>query len=65
MRTPRLHGARSPAAIAASRRRRNATVPADTTSTTDSPGAGTFRYRVQAFNAVGDSSWSGWTQINN
>ena len=43
-----------------------ATVPADTTSTTDAPGAGTFRYRVQAFSAAsGDSSWSGWTEINN
>lgn len=43
-----------------------ATVPANTTSTTDAPGAGTFRYRVQAFsNASGDSSWSGWTQIDN
>lgn len=31
----------------------------------DAPGRGTFRYRVQAYNEVGDSAWSAWRQINN
>jgi hypothetical protein len=38
---------------------------ANTTSISDGPGPGTFRYRVQAFNGIGDSAWSGWTQIKN
>ncbi len=42
-----------------------ADVGANTTSTNDSPGAGTFRYRVLAYNAIGQSSWSGWKQVNN
>ncbi len=42
-----------------------ATVGADVTTTNDAPGSGTFRYRVQAFNGVGDSAWSSWTQIKN
>jgi hypothetical protein len=42
-----------------------ATVGSNATSATDAPGAGTFRYRVQAFNGVGDSAWSAWTQIKN
>lgn len=42
-----------------------ATVLVNTTSTTNSPGTGTFRYRVQAFNGVGDSAWSSWKQIKN
>ena len=42
-----------------------ATLPANSTSTTNSPGTGaTFRYRVIARNAVGSSA-SGWTQIKN
>jgi serine protease len=32
---------------------------------TDSPGVGTFRYRVRAFNAAGVSAWSGWKQFKN
>lgn len=42
-----------------------ADVGANVTSTTDSPGAGTFRYRVRAYNGNGASNWSGWAQINN
>lgn len=42
-----------------------ATVPANMTSTTNSPGVGTFRYRVRASNSNGASAWSGWTQIKN
>jgi serine protease len=42
-----------------------ATVGSDTTTATDTPGAGTFRYRLQAFNGVGDSVWSAWTQVKN
>jgi serine protease len=42
-----------------------ADVPADTTSVNDAPGAGTFRYRVLAYNSLGASSWSAWRQINN
>lgn len=41
-----------------------ADVPADTTTVTDAPGSGIFRYRVRAYNAVGESAWSGWRQIN-
>ena len=29
----------------------------------DSPGSGRFRYSVRAVNAVGNSTWTGWTQI--
>ena len=42
-----------------------ATVGANMASATNAPGPGTFRYRVQAFNTIGDSAWSGWKQINN
>jgi hypothetical protein len=42
-----------------------ATVGANVTSTTNAPGPGTHRYRVQAFNGLGNSNWSGWTQIKN
>lgn len=42
-----------------------ATVGANVTSVTDVPGSGTFRYHVRAYNAHGDSAWSGWTEINN
>ena len=42
-----------------------ATLGANTTSYTDAPGSGTFRYRVQAFNGVGGSAWSAWAQIKN
>jgi pregnancy-associated plasma protein-A len=42
-----------------------ATVGVNTTAMIDSPGSGTFRYRVQAFNGNGDSAWSGWSQIKN
>lgn len=40
------------------------TFSTDVTSATDVPGNGTFRYRVRAFNANGDSSWSGWARIS-
>lgn len=42
-----------------------AIVATNITSAIDAPGAGTFRYRVQAFNGIGDSVWSAWTQIKN
>ncbi|MBI5708114.1 MAG: hypothetical protein HZC36_14125 [Armatimonadetes bacterium] len=42
-----------------------ATVGANTTSATNSPGTGTFRYRVRASNGIGASAWSGWAQIKN
>ena len=41
-----------------------ADVAANTTSITDAPGTGTFRYRVMAYNGA-DSAWTAWTQINN
>jgi hypothetical protein len=40
-----------------------ATVGMNVTETIDAPGTGTFRYRVQAFNASGSSAWSAWKQI--
>ncbi|MEW6743284.1 MAG: S8 family serine peptidase [Planctomycetota bacterium] len=39
------------------------TFGANVTSFIDNPGAGRFRYRAQAFNAAGSSSWTGWTQV--
>jgi len=42
-----------------------AIVGANITSVTDAPGSGTSRYHVQAFNGVGASAWSAWTQIKN
>jgi hypothetical protein len=42
-----------------------ADVGANTTAVNDSPGSGTFRYRVSAYNAIGQSAWSGWTQVKN
>lgn len=42
-----------------------ANVGPDITFVTDAPGAGMFRYRVRAYNELGDSAWSGWAQINN
>ena len=35
----------------------------NTVSYTDSPGSGTFRYRLRAVNAVGQSSWTGYQQV--
>jgi subtilisin family serine protease len=29
----------------------------------DAPGAGTFRYRVRAFNSAGSSNWSSWATV--
>lgn len=31
----------------------------------DAPGRGTFRYRAQAYNEIGNSEWSAWRQVNN
>ncbi len=42
-----------------------ADVGTDVTSVLDTPGAGTFRYRVRAYNEHGASDWSGWTEITN
>jgi hypothetical protein len=36
------------------------TVGANVTATTNTAGVGRFRYRVQAFNASGDSAWTGY-----
>jgi hypothetical protein len=30
----------------------------------DKPGAGTYRYRVRAFNGAGVSAWTGWLQAS-
>jgi len=38
---------------------------ANATFVNDSPGGGTFRYRVRAYNGVGVSSWTDWKQIKN
>jgi len=38
--------------------------PADAESYTDSPGSGTFRYRIRANNASGSSAWTGWVQVD-
>jgi len=38
--------------------------PANTTSYTDSPGAGAYRYRVRARNSSGPSDWSNWGRID-
>lgn len=42
-----------------------ANVGADVTSTTNSPGTGTFRYRVRSYNGNGPSNWSAWASITN
>jgi len=39
------------------------TTGADATSFVDSPGLGTFKYRVRAFNAFGNSAWSKWATV--
>jgi hypothetical protein len=39
------------------------TVPANTTSTTDSAGSGTFRYRIRARNRSGASAWTSYVQV--
>lgn len=39
------------------------TASANTTAYTDSSGSGTFRYRVRARNASGDSAWSTYAQV--
>lgn len=38
-------------------------VGANATSTVDSPGRGTFRYRIRSFNGFGASAWSGYSQV--
>jgi thermitase len=40
------------------------TVSADTTTGSDAPGTGTFRYRVQAYNDAGSSAWSSWVTVD-
>ncbi len=40
-----------------------ASTSADATQITDNSGTGTFRYRVRAFNAAGNSAWSGWVEV--
>ncbi len=39
------------------------TVGANTTSLVDNSGTGTFRYRVRARNAAGDSAWTAYSQV--
>ena len=39
------------------------TTGADATSFVDSPGLGTFKYRVRAFNAAGSSAWTKWATV--
>jgi hypothetical protein len=38
-------------------------VSANTTSTGDTPGIGTFQYRIRAVNAVGGSEWTPWVSV--
>jgi hypothetical protein len=40
-----------------------ATTGPGVTGIVDPSGAGTFRYRVRAFNAVGSSAWSAWAEV--
>lgn len=40
-----------------------ATVSENVESFTDTSGAAVFRYRIQASNLTGDSSWTPWTQV--
>ena len=35
----------------------------DATSIVDSPGLGTFKYRVRAFNSYGSSAWTKWVTV--
>lgn len=42
-----------------------ADVGANVTSIIDLPGSGTLRYRVRAYNDIGASEWSAWSQIKN
>ena len=35
----------------------------NTTTTTDAPGAGTFRYRVRSWNVAGSSAWTNWKSV--
>ena len=37
----------------------------NTTNLVDSPGAGTFRYRVRSWNVAGSSTWTAWKSIKN
>lgn len=39
------------------------TTDADATAFVDSPGLGTFRYRVRAFNTFGNSAWTKWATV--
>lgn len=39
-------------------------IAANSTSFTNRPGTGLFRYRVRATNASGDSAWSAWAEVN-
>tara|TARA_R110000782_G_scaffold24264_2_gene62747 strand:- start:1921 stop:3846 length:1926 start_codon:yes stop_codon:yes gene_type:complete len=42
----------------------NFTVGANTTSVVDNSGTGTFRYRVRAVNATGESAWTAWVVVD-
>ena len=42
-----------------------ADVGANVTTVNDSPETGTFHYRVRAYNGIGNSLWSAWTQVKN
>ncbi|MFG0260186.1 MAG: Ig-like domain-containing protein, partial [Phycisphaerales bacterium JB041] len=39
-------------------------IAANSTSYTDRPGTGLYRYRVRASNGSGDSAWSAWAEVN-
>jgi len=41
----------------------NTTVGTNVTSYTENPGSGQFRYRVQAFNASGNSAWTSYINV--
>ena len=38
---------------------------ANTTNVVDTPGSGTFRYRVRSHNIAGSSAWTAWKSIKN
>ncbi len=38
-------------------------VGANTTTYTDSPGSGTYRYRIRAYNGDGNSAWTAYVQV--
>ena len=41
-----------------------ASVGADVTQATDSPGDGDYRYQARAYNDAGSSAWTDWVEVN-